>query len=157
MAPESFQGETSVLLVVEGTAAAPLWLDHLGDAPSVGWGMLEQEEWEPVAPFLERLTDVLERDASSAVPTRQVVLVTGLAMARATLAARHLMSLAILRHLSQVGGGTLLLSHGHARADAARDELVDLARELEEEWSDSGIVVATRFASAEEAELLKAG
>lgn len=157
MAPESFQDESEVLLVVEGAAAALPWPVHLGDAPGAGWGVLEQEEWEPVAPFLDRMTDTLERDAGSASPTRRVVLVAGVSLDRATLASRHLMSLAILRHLSQVGGGTLVLSHGYARTDDACAELAAFARELEEDWSESGIVVATRFADSEEPELLKAG
>jgi hypothetical protein len=157
MAPQSSQGETAVLLVVEGAAAAPLWPEHLGDAPSAGWAMLEQEEWEPVAPFLSRLTDALDRDAASAAPTRQVVLIAGVSLERATLAARHLTSLAILQYLSQVGGGTLLLSHGHSQTDAACEELVELARELDEEWSESGVVVATRFESDVADELRKAG
>ena len=48
--------QESVLVVVEGDAACPLWLNHWGPAPTDDWSMLEQEEGEAQAQFSDRVT-----------------------------------------------------------------------------------------------------
>jgi hypothetical protein len=137
--------EESVLVVVEGNAAAPSWPAHLGAAPVKGWSFLEQEEWEPPGDFFQRVTDLLERCRIGDPSAKVVILVAGSWLDEETRRTRARLANEILGHLALSGGGTLLLSHGHLHDPHLREELASLASDLKEEWDDRRLVVQTRF------------
>jgi hypothetical protein len=131
--------QDSVLVVVEGYAACPLWMAHWGTEPEGEWTMLEQEEWEPRSVFIERLRCTLDRGVVGASET--VVLVTSHRTDDATTAARFELSAVVLNHLTQQGGGQLLLTRGHGADARSEQKLGALAEELTEEWSDVRVAV----------------
>ncbi len=135
----------SALVVVEGRAVCPDWMDHLGPPPASGFGVVEQEEWEHLPEFLARLSEVLDRDAVDAGPSRTVVFVGGAWKGRTETAARRLLVLEILTHLARSGGGHLVLSHDHLRDPESCDELRVMVADLAEDWEDAGVAVSTRF------------
>ncbi|HVU05630.1 MAG TPA: hypothetical protein VHE30_27970 [Polyangiaceae bacterium] len=155
---EHYTEDDSVLLVVEGRAAAPSWLAHLGAPPPSGWSVLEQEEWEPVSPFLDRLGDTLARNAFDGEHAETVVVVLGADLDETGLAARRLVLLSVMTELARQGSGTVLLTHGLVQDARLHEELCELADELASEWEDSGVAVHARFEGApRRAELRKTG
>ena len=147
MAPSFFQPNARVLLVVEGAAAVALWPAHLGAAPESGWSALEQEEWESLTAFSDRLNDVLARFLLSSIPDEPTVvtLVASRFWDTESVSARRRVALDVLAHLAEAGGGTLVLSHGHQHDASSREALTKLAAELSPEWADSRVLVCTRF------------
>jgi hypothetical protein len=109
--------------------------------------VLEQEEWESLTAFSERLNDALSRFVLAQAPDEPfvVALVASKFWDAASVAARRRLSLDVLAHLAQAGGGTLLLSHGHQHDAESRDALTKLAAELSPEWTDSSVFVSARF------------
>jgi hypothetical protein len=144
MATFPFPPDECVLLVVEGSAACEHWPSHLGAPPDAGWSVLEQEEWEPLSGFLERLSNVTPMLAGGG--ERPVVaLISSRFWDACSIDARRRLALDILAHLAQAGGGTLLLTHGHQHDALAREALTALAQELSPEWEESRVLVSTRF------------
>lgn len=139
------QAQQSVLVVVEGDAACPYWMDHWGPAPELGWSMLEQEEWEPAGAFSERLDAALDRAVYTAGSSEEVVLVTGGRTDAEAMAARWSRASALCRHLAAVGGGQLVLTRGFGHDGREEPELSALAEDLAEEWEDSGITICVRL------------
>jgi hypothetical protein len=130
------EARESVLVVVEGEAACPFWMDHWGDEPADGWTMLEQEPWEAVTSFSDRLEVALRRAAATGAT---VVLVAAGSTEALAMAARWQISSSIMNHLAACDGGRLLLTRGYGhdgRPDAALDAL---AEDLLEEWADADI------------------
>jgi hypothetical protein len=148
MPRESFHFESALLLVVEGRAAAPLWLGHLGPAPRDGWTMLEQEEWESATAFQSRLGETLDRDALDPHGARVIVLVASDWMDERSQASRRQLAASLLAHLARQGGGEFVVTHGYGHDSRAREELAQFVALLADEWQSSGIVVSTRFAEA---------
>lgn len=147
MVASFFQPNARILLVVEGTAASDLWPAHLGATPENGWSVLEQEEWESLSAFSNRLNEALSRfilPADFDEPS-VVTLVASRFWDAESVAARRRIALDVLAHLAQAGGGTLVLSHGHQHDAFCRDALTKLAAELSPEWADSRVVVSARF------------
>lgn len=138
--------EESVLVVVEGTAACPYWMDHWGPQPADGWTMLEQEEYEPTASFAERLKVVLERHRWQATSAATVLFVAGVASSAATLLARRTLTNALAVHLAQHGGGRLVITEGHGLRESPEAALVALADGLDQLWIDMGVHVGVRVA-----------
>ena len=145
MAPITFQSNSRVLLVVEGSAASPLWPAHLGAPPDAGWSVLEQEEWESMSAFGVRLERTLGRVTLHTDETLVVALVTSGFWDPASVAARRRLALDILAHLAESEGSALLLSHGHQHDAGSRDALATLAAELAPEWADARVVVSARI------------
>jgi hypothetical protein len=141
---EHFNQDDAVLLVVEGRAATPAWPPHLGAPPPLGWGMLEQEEWEPISTFLRRVNDTLDRSVLDDTHAETVVVVLGDTLGETSAAARRLLLLAVMTHFAHRGCGTVLLTHGVQHGPALHDELAELAADLALEWEDAGIAVHAR-------------
>jgi len=156
---EHFNHDDAVLLVVEGRAAIPAWVSHLGAPPPLGWGVLEQEEWEPLSTFLSRLNDVLDRSVLDDAHAETVVVVLGDTLDETSTAARRLLLLAVMTHFAHRGSGTVLLTHGIQHGPALHDELAELAADLALEWEDAGISVHARVegAAAPRSEVRKTG
>jgi hypothetical protein len=137
----------SVLVVVEGSAACPLWMSHWGAAPTGDWSMVEQEEWESAAAFGDRLSGILERCTMSD-PETVIVFVAGARTDDAAMATRWGTSTTLLAHLSQIGGGNLVLTRGYGHDGRPEPMLAALAADLAEEWDGSGVTVTVKLAEA---------
>ncbi|HEX3596311.1 MAG TPA: hypothetical protein VHU80_14475 [Polyangiaceae bacterium] len=145
MASILLHSNTRVLLVVEGSAASPMWPAHLGAPPDEGWSVLEQEEWESMSAFCARLEETLARATLHSEEGLVVTLVTSGYWDPASVAARRRLALDILAHLAETEGSALLLSHGHQHDHGAREALTALAAELAPEWADARVLVSARF------------
>jgi hypothetical protein len=145
MASITFHSNTRVLLVVEGSAACPMWPPHLGAPPDEGFAVLEQEEWESMSAFCARLDETLTRATLHCDDGLVVTLVTSGYWDSASVAARRRLALDILSHLAEIDGSALLLSHGHQHDHGNRDALAALAAELAPEWADARVIVSARF------------
>ncbi len=135
--------EESVLVVVEGDAACPLWLNHWGPAPVNGWSMLEQEEGETQAAFGERMTSTIER-FSDPESNDVVVIVVGRGTGESACGSRWDLAGTVLTHLSKRAGGRVLFTHGYGCDDAPDASLAAFVAELAAEWSWSGIEIGVR-------------
>jgi hypothetical protein len=131
----------SVLVVVEGEAACPSWMDHWGDAPEDGWDMLEREEWEPAEMFSERLHTTLVRASADTDASATVVLVAAGSTEPAAMSARWRLAADLMNHLASMGGGRILLTRGYGHDGRAEPALEALAEDLRDEWSGAKIQV----------------
>jgi hypothetical protein len=138
----------SVLVVVEGDAACPMWMGHWGPQPVDGWSMIEREIWETEAAFSERLWNTVARSTSGDATEHHVMLVAGERTDPAAVAARWDTATTILTHLAQHGGGRLVFTVGHGHDSRSEAELCALADELAAEWADSGVEVTVRVPEA---------
>ncbi|HEX4339223.1 MAG TPA: hypothetical protein VH062_25120 [Polyangiaceae bacterium] len=145
MAPITLHSNARVLLVVEGSAACPMWPAHLGAPPEDGFSVLEQEEWESMCAFGARLEVTLGRATSQGDGTFVVALVTSGFWDPASLRARRRLALDILAHLAETEGSALLLTHGHQHDAGSRDALGALAAELAPDWADARVTVSARL------------
>jgi hypothetical protein len=144
MSSAAFADCSSVLVIAEGRAVTLDWPEHLGETPSAGWALVEQEEWEGLPAFLGRVGTVLGRDALDA-PERTVVFVASAWTGRTDVASRRLLVLEVLTHLARTGGGSFVLSHDHLQDADSCAELTGMASDLAEDWQDSGVTVSTCF------------
>ena len=143
--PMERSAQESVLVVVEGDAACPLWLGHWGPAPTDDWSMLEQEEGEAAPSFSDRVTATLSRCAADPSASDVILFVVGSRSDEAALAARWDLATTVLTHLSQRGGGRLLFTRGYGHDGRAEPALSVFAAELREEWDWAGIEIGTRL------------
>jgi hypothetical protein len=135
----------SVLAVVEGDAACPLWMNHWGPAPKDDWSMLEEEVGESRRDFSARLGDALVRLGAETGPNDVVLLVAGHRTDEEAVAARWDLATTVLTQLAQRGGGRLMFTRGHGADARLEASLTALAQELAEEWEWSGIEIGTRL------------
>lgn len=130
--------QQSVLVVVEGDAACPFWMEHWGAEPTDDWSMLEQEEWETTPGFMRRLEDTLARVAD---PELTVVFVTGMRNDPMALASRWELASSLMAHLAQHGGARLVLTRGFGQSRQSAGILAELADDLSDAFEEAAEVV----------------
>src|SRR5262245_35733486 len=112
----------SVLVVVEGHAACPYWMDHWGTEPAADWSMVEQEEWESAEAFRERLEVVLDRERLAGAAAT-IVLVSSAATDAPAMASRWELANGVMNHLLRSGGGALVVTRGFGHRGQAQPAL----------------------------------
>jgi hypothetical protein len=128
--------ESSVLVIVEGQAACPYWMNHWGTELEGDWSMLEQEEWESSEGFLDRLQTALDRDAFG-VESTTIILVASAATDGAAMGTRWDLASNLMNHLRRTGGGELVVTRGFGHRGQPQPALEALVADLVDEWEGS--------------------
>jgi hypothetical protein len=110
--------------------------------------MVEQEEWEPEAAFRDRLEDVLARHALSSFEQTRVVLVASGECDESALAERWRLCGDLLAHVSDVGGGELVVTRGFGHQGAPQPALEALVEDLSAERTAPGCTVRLQLDDA---------